>query len=63
METLWRGFGNYSPPTRFSCLSEQRIGGSEGCIGLPTLQPVPCLSGSCVGGRSMGASYISILGL
>ena len=32
--------------------------GLEGCIGLPALQPVPCLSGSC-----MGALYISILGL
>ena len=26
-------------------------GGLEGCIGLPALQPVPCPSGSCVGGE------------
>ena len=44
MATLWRGgkrflrsrafsaFGNYSPPTRFNCLSEQGVGGLEGCI-------------------------------
>ena len=24
------GFGNYSPPTRFNCLSEQGVGGLEG---------------------------------
>ena len=70
MERLWRGgyyfirsrplsgFGNYSSPTCFSCLSEQGVWGLEGRIGLPALQPVPCLSGSC-----MGALYISILGL
>ena len=29
-------------------------GGSEGRIGLPALQPVPCLSGSCVGGEGHG---------
>ena len=45
---------NYSPPTRFSCLFEQGVGGLEGRIGLPALQPVPCLSGSCVGGEGHG---------
>ena len=48
------GFGNYSPPTHFNCLAEQRVGGLEGRIGLPDLQPVPCLSGSCVGGEGHG---------
>ena len=47
-------FGNYSPPTRYNCLSEQGVGGLEGCIGLPALQPVPCLSGSCMGGEGHG---------
>ena len=28
--------------------------GLEGRIGLPALQPVPCLSGSCVGGEGHG---------
>ena len=52
------GFGNHSPPTCFNCLSQQGVGGLEGCTGLPALQPVPCLSGFC-----MGALYISILDL
>ena len=26
----------------------------KGCIGLPPWQPVPCLSGSCVGGEGHG---------
>ena len=49
--TLWArsAFGNYSPPTHFNRLSEQGVGSLEGCIGLPALQPVPCLSGSNVG--------------
>ena len=29
-------------------------GGLKGRIGLPALQPVPCLSGSCVGGEGHG---------
>ena len=33
------GFGNYSLPKRLNCLSEQGVGGLEGCIGLPALQP------------------------
>ena len=47
-------FGNYSPPTRFNFLFELGVGGLEGCIGLPALQPVPCVSGSCVGGEGHG---------
>ena len=47
-------FGNYSQPTHFNCLFEQGVGGLEGRIGLPALQPVPCLSGSCVGGEGHG---------
>ena len=43
------GLGNNSLPTCFNCLSEQWVGGLKGLIGLPALQPVPCLSGSCVG--------------
>ena len=31
-----------------------RGGGLEGCIGLPALQSVPCLSGSCMGGEGHG---------
>ena len=45
------------PPARFNCLFEQGVGeggGVEGCIGLPTMQPLPCLSGSCVGGEGHG---------
>ena len=38
-------FGNYSPPTHFNSLSEQGVGGLEGHIGLPALQPVPCVGG------------------
>ena len=30
------------------------VGGLEGRIGLLALQPVPCLSGSCVGGEGHG---------
>ena len=30
------------------------MGGLEGCIGLPALQPVPCLPGSCMGGEGQG---------
>ena len=30
------------------------VGGLEGRIGLPALQPVPCLSGSCVGREGHG---------
>ena len=48
------GFGNYSPPTHFNCLSEQGVGALEGCIGLPAMQPVPCLSGSCLGKEGHG---------
>ena len=47
-------FGNYSLATRFNYFSEQRMGSLEGHIGLPALQPVPCLSGSCVGGEGHG---------
>ena len=36
---LRSSFGNYSLPTNFNCLSEQWVGGLEGCIGLPALQP------------------------
>ena len=39
---------------RFKCLFEQGVGGLEGRIGLPALQPVPCLSGSCKGGEGHG---------
>ena len=39
---------------RFNCLSEQGVGSLEGRIGLPALQPVPCLSGSCVGREGHG---------
>ena len=35
-------------------LSEQGVGGLEGHTGLPALQPVPCLSGSCVGREGHG---------
>ena len=42
------GFGNYSLPTHFNRLSEQGVGGLKGLIVLPALQPVHCLSGSCV---------------
>ena len=48
------GLGNYSPPTRFNCLSEQGVGALEECIGLPAFQPVPCLSGSCLGREGHG---------
>ena len=48
------GLGNYSPPARFNCLSEQGVGCLEGRIGLPALQPVPCVSGSCMGGEGHG---------
>ena len=56
METSWHGgkrsirsrphsgFGNYSLPTHFNCLSEQGMGSLDGYIGLPALQPVLCLS-------------------
>ena len=47
-------FGNYSPPTRFNYLYEQGMGGLGGRIGLPALQPVSCLSGSCVDGEGHG---------
>ena len=60
LSRLCSGFGNYSTPTLFSCLSEQGVGGLEGCIGLPALQPVLYFFRSCMG---MGALYISILGL
>ena len=30
------------------------MGGLQGRIGLPALQPVPCLPGSCVGGERQG---------
>ena len=43
---------------RFNCLSEQGMGCLEGCIGLPALQPVPCVSGSCVAERGIGTLYI-----
>ena len=36
---------------RISTSSEQGVGGLEGCIALPAMQPVPCLSRSCVGGE------------
>ena len=57
------GFGNYLLPTCFNCLTEQGVGGLEGRIGLPALQPVPCLSGLAWAERGMGILYISILGL
>ena len=41
-------------PHVFNCLFEQGVGGLEGRIGLPAMQPVPCLSGSCVGGGGHG---------
>ena len=34
------------------------MGGLEGRVGVPALQPVPCLSGSCMGGEGMDALYI-----
>ena len=46
--------GNYSPPTSFNCPFDQGVGGLEGHIGLPALHPVPCLSGSCMGGEGHG---------
>ena len=52
--------GNYSPPAHFNCLFEQGVGGLEGHIGLPALQPVPCLSGSCVGGEGHGCLVYQI---
>ena len=60
LQMLWSGgqhficsrshsdFGNYLLLTRFNCLL-QGTGSSEGHIGLPALQPVPCLSGLCMG--------------
>ena len=45
---LLSGFGNYSLPTHFNCLSEKGVGYLEGCVGLPALQPVPSPSSSCV---------------
>ena len=36
------------------------MGGLEGCIGLPALQPVPCLSGSCMGGEGHGGLVYQI---
>ena len=59
------GFGNYSPPTHFNCLSELGVESLEGHIGLPALQPVPFLSGSCMGGEGHGhlVYCISILDL
>ena len=36
------------------------MGGLEGRIGLPALQPVPCLSGSCVGGEGHGCLVYQI---
>ena len=58
-------FGNYSPPTHFNCPSEQAVGSLEGGIGLPALQPVPCLSESCMGGEGPGClvyKYASSIG-
>ena len=52
--------GNYSPPACFNCLFEQGVGGLEGRIGLPALQPVPCLSESCVGGEGHGCLVYQI---
>ena len=48
-----------------STSSSKGWGGLEGRIGLPALQPVPCFSGSCMGGEGHGrAPCISnILGL
>ena len=74
METLWRGgcfirsrpcsgFGNYPPPTRFNCLFEQGMWGLEDHIGLPALQPVPCLSGSCLGVEQHGCLVFKYRGL
>ena len=40
-------FSNYSPPIRFNYLSEQGMD-------LLALLPVPCLSGSCLGGEGHG---------
>ena len=63
IEMLWRGgrsfiysrlplrFGNYSLPARFNCLSEQGVEGLEVLIDPLALQPVPSLSGSCMGGE------------
>ena len=41
------------------------MGGLEGHIDLSALQPVPCLSGSCMGGEGHGhlVLFLSILGL
>ena len=39
---------------RFNCLSEKEVGGLEGCIGLPALQPVSCRTRFCVGGEGHG---------
>ena len=48
------GFGNYSLPTHFSLLSEQRVKGLEEHIGLLAMQPVPCPSRCYVGGEGQG---------
>ena len=55
--------GNYSPPTRFNCLFEQGVGGLKGHIGLPALQPVPCLSGSAWVEGAWAPCISNILGL
>ena len=38
----------------FKASLNKRWGGLEGCIGLLALQPVPCLSRSCVWGEGHG---------
>ena len=40
--------------------SEQGVRVLEGYLSLPALQPLPCLSRSCVAERGMGTWYISI---
>ena len=45
---------HYQHVSTASFLFEQGVGSLEGPIGLTALQPVPCLSGSCVGGEGHG---------
>ena len=58
------GFGNYSLPASFNCLSEQGMGGFRG-VYRPTCSVASTLSLLVLCGwrRVMGTLYISILGL
>ena len=44
----------FTVPTCINCLCKQGMGGLEGHAGLPALQPLPCLSKSCLDGEGHG---------